>query len=604
MNMEETEERELLPEEEDAELESGGGDDLSEPSTESEAAETGSAKSGWRGMMVGIGIGVAIAVGGMQFLNKPAQTEPNPSAAGTELAATEPVASQTVTVATVETTTVARTLNATGTVQAYDLLPILPQATGLQIQQVLVDEGDRVKAGQVLAILDDELERSQIAEADTQVDSAKSSLMDRQAGVNQAEGSVFRAEAAQSEAESAVSQAEAAKAEAEAGLQQAIASKAEATAAVSQAQAALAETEAGREQAIANLAKAKADREQADRELERYQQLADAGAISQQELDNRRTAAENAREAVRVAEANIKSAEARIESAKANIASMEARVSSADSNVSSAKARVSSANSNISSAKARLESAIANVRISRSQLTSARANAESAAANVRSTQIRVQQMETQQDRTLVRAPEAGIIAERIARVGDVTSNSNKLFSIIANGELELHVKVPETQLPLVKTGAPVMVSSDADNRIQVRGVVREIAPLVDQQSRQATVKVRLPSDSILKPGMFLQAAITTSNAPALTVPAKAVLPEGEGDAIVYRLVGEDKVQAQKVEVGEVAAESATDLNNARVEIKSGLNVGDRVVVEGAAYLKDGDRVLIADEQSVIPKTEL
>ncbi|MEB3828679.1 efflux RND transporter periplasmic adaptor subunit [Phormidium sp. CCY1219] len=559
---------------------------------------------GWKGLMAGMGIGIVLAVGGMRFLDKPAaETAQDPPPAQAQLTA-ESAPSQTVTVATVARATVGRTLDARGTVQAYDLLPVLPQQPGLQIQQVLVDEGDFVKAGQPMAILDDALQRSQIGEAIAQLDSAESGKLERQAAVSAAEAALSQALASQSEAEAALSQALAAQSEAEAGRQQALAAKSEAQAAVSQAEAAKVEARAGREQAVANLAKAKAELAQAERELERYQTLAAAGAISQQELDTRRTTAENAKEAVRVAEANIKSADARIQSAIANISSMQARVSSAESNIRSAEARLESAIANVKSARSRLQRSSANVSSAEAQVESARANVSSAEANIRSSQARVQQVQTQQARTTVRAPAPGIVAERIARVGDITSNSKKLFSIVANNELEVHVKVPETQLPQVKIGAPATITSDADSRIQVRGTVRDIAPLVDEESRQATVKVRLPNNELLKPGMFLRAAITTSQQEALTVPAKAVLPQPDGSGMVYRVLDNRTVQAQSVEVGEITAAEGTDLSTAQVEIKSGLAPGDRLVVEGAAYLKDGDRIAIEQENPVPPNVEL
>lgn len=560
--------------------------------------------SDWKKLILGMGIGVAIAVVGMHLLNNRPEEEPAANSSAAEVPNAEPVANQTVTVAIAESARVERSLNATGTVQAFDLLPVLPQASGLQIKQVLVDEGEVVEAGQVLAILDDAVERSQITEAEAQIDSARSALADRQAAIAIAEAAVSQALATQSEAEAAVATAEAAVAEVEAGAGQVEAALLEATSGVSQAIAAKAEAEAGLEQTRASLAQAQAELAQAERERDRYQQLAEAGAVSTQELETRSTAAENARERVRVAEANIRSAEARITSSEANIASMRSRVVSAKSNEEIAKARLQSAQSNVNSAQARRESAIANVRIARSQLDSARANANSSAASLRSTQARAQQVETQQERTVVRAPKAGIIAERVARVGDVTSNAKQLFSIIANGQLELQVRIPETQLSQIQIGAPVQVTSDADSRINVAGTVREIAPLVDEQSRQATVKVSLPSDSILRPGMFLRAGITTSAAQAITIPGKAVLPQADGKAIVYRLVGEDIVQAQPVEMGEVASGSPTDLSSTRVEIKSGLSLGDRVVVEGAAYLKDGDRIRIAEDFSPTPQVEL
>lgn len=548
---------------------------------------------------VGVVIGVVIALGGMGFTDTGKEKVPAAKADGNVTAGTLAApgasqgASQTVTVAAVKSDRIARKVEATGTVQALDLLPILPQAPGLQIQQVLVDEGDYVTAGQVMAILDDSMVRSQVLDAQAQVESMRSLQVQSETGVWQAKSALAGAQAGETEAQAAISQAEAALAEAEAGLKSAIAAKSEVEAALAGAKAAKVEAEALRAQAVANLAKAKTELAQAERELERYQSLANAGAISQQELDIRLTRVENALEAVRVAEANIKSADARIQSAVATISSTEARLRSAESNVSSASARVASATGNIRSAAARWERAKEQVASAQSQVESARATVKSAAANVISSQARAEQVQTQREQTLVRAPASGIVAERIARVGDVTNGAGRLFSIIANGELELHVKIPETQLPLVKIGASVQVTSDADPRISLQGTVREISPLIDANSRQATVKVSLPSSDLLRAGMFLRAAITTSTTEGLIVPAKAVLPQADGSSIVYRLTENNIVQAQPVEIGQVI-DNSNNLSQASIEIRSGLDVGDIIVVDGAPFLKNGDRVKVVD----------
>jgi RND family efflux transporter MFP subunit len=271
------------------------------------------------------------------------------------------------------------------------------------------------------------------------------------------------------------------------------------------------------QQRQAALGQARATLAEAQTNLQRYQQLAQAGAIARQELETRATAAATAREAVRLQQANISSAQ----------------------------------------------------------------------ADVRSSEARVQQLQTQLGQTIVRAPASGIVAEKIARIGDVANPSQKLFSIIRNGQIELQAKVPAIQLPQVEISAPVLVTSDTDNRVRLQGQVREIAPLVNEQSRQATVRIDLPPTSLLRPGMFARAAITTTTTTGVTVPAKAVLPQPDGSAVVFLLTGEDTVQAQKVEVGEVES-------GGNVEIQSGLKPGDRVVVAGAGYLKDGDRVRIAN----------
>jgi RND family efflux transporter MFP subunit len=207
---------------------------------------------------------------------------------------------------------------------------------------------------------------------------------------------------------------------------------------------------------------------------------------------------------------------------------------------------------------------------------------------VRSSVAKLQQLQTQLGQTVVRAPVSGIVAEKIVNLGDVTNGTQKLFTLIGNGALELQAQVPATQLPQVRTGASAKITSDTDSRVSLSGTVREIAPLVNAQSRQALVRIDVPATTLLRPGMFARAAITTTTNTGVTVPNKAIQPQSDGSIMVFLLSGEDKVQARKVEVGEV-------VNGGNVEIKNGLKQGDRVVVAGAGYLKDGDRVRIASQ---------
>ncbi|MBD2046232.1 efflux RND transporter periplasmic adaptor subunit [Coleofasciculus sp. FACHB-64] len=412
--------------------------------------------SGWKGVALGVGIGIALTAGGMKLLSQP-KTAKKPDA--TQQAAPP---SQSVTATVAQSAVVARTLTTSGTVEARELIPVLSQTTGLQIQRVLVDEGQTVEAGQVMAVLDNSVLQAQLDRGKAQLESSQAAVRQRQA-------------------------------------------------ALAQSRATLAE---------------------AQRNLQRYQQLAQAGAISRQELDARATTAATAREEVRLAQANINSAEAEVRSSAANL----------------------------------------------------------------------QQLQTQLGQTQVRAPASGIVTrpkvddeiQQIARIGDVTSGSKPLFSIIRNGQLELEAQLPAIQLPQVKIGAPATITSDNDSRIRLQGRVREIAPLVNAQRREATVTIDLPQPSSgeslsLRPGMFARAAITTTTTTGVTVPAKAILPQPDGSAIVFLLSGEDTVQARKVELGEVASGDTR-------EIKSGLKPGDRVVVAGAGYLKEGDKVRVINSQ--------
>ena|GEM_PF-198682 len=521
----------------------------------------------WPTVLAGVGIGVAATLAAVHLM--PRQSAP--TAAQAKLATQTPI-SQTVTVAAVESAQVAQTLEATGTVVAYDLLPVLPQANGLQIKQVLVAEGDAVEKGQVMAVLDDSVLRSQIAEAVAKVQSADST-------VEQAEAQVQQAQSAQQEAQAGVAQAQA-------GVEKAIADAAQAKTGVGQAQAGVGQAQAGVSQAKAGIASAQAKLDQAQREVNRTQNLATQGVISQQDLEQRKTERLTAVQDLNSSQADLNKA-----AEEQNKAAEEVR---------SAQAKVATAEANISTARAALSSARAKVNTAGSAVSSARANVGNNAASVRSNDARVKQLQTQLEQTVVRAPDSGTIAERIGRVGDVSAGNQKLFSIIRGNKLELQLKVPETQLSQVRPGTAVRITSDSDKRIKLEGTVRDISPLVDPQNRQATVKIDLPQNALLRSGMFLRASISTATAQGLKVPAKAILPQSDGGAVVYKLVGEDKVVAQPVQVGEISGGAVGDLTDAKVEVKKGLKAGDRVVVAGAGYLKDGDRVKVVPESAEKP----
>jgi len=409
--------------------------------------ESGKSAKGYGKLLVGVGIGVAIALGGSRLLSGLA-----PPATDDAPAAPAQVSAQTVTVAPVQTGQVSERLTVTGTVQAADLLAVTPQISGLQIREVLVREGDRVAAGQPLVILDDTELRTQIQQAQAQIEVAQAQLQQQQATL-------------------------------------------------SQAQARLAEAESNRQ---------------------RYQSLANQGAVSREELDSRATQALTTREDVGVARATVASAEANIRSQRSALASLQ----------------------------------------------------------------------TQLNRTTVVAPLAGIVAERPASVGNVSSTSNAVVSLIQGNQLELLAEVPQAQLSQVQVGAPVRVTSSTDSEVLVEGAVQEIQPLVDPETRTAKVLVRLPVSDRLRSGMFLTAAIQSGQRSGLTVPATALLPQPDGSVRVYVLDADQTAVARTVEIGARVPGNGDESD--RVEILQGLAAGEQVIVAGASYVQEGDTVTVAE----------
>lgn len=295
---------------------------------------------------------------------------------------------------------------------------------------------------------------------------------------------------------------------------------------------------------------------------------------------------------------------------QADIRRQEAQVAVAQAQVKQQRAALAQAQATLSEAQQNLEryrSLAEQGAVSQEELTSrqtqaatareavgvAQANVESAAANVRSQQAELDRLRTQLSQTVVRAPAAGVVAERRATVGDVSSSSTPVVTLIQNNQLELEAEVPQAQLDQVVVGAPVTITSSSDSRIRLQAAVRSINPLVEADTRTAIVKIGLPPSDLLRPGMFLQGEVVTGKRQGIVVPTDAVLPQADGLNQVYVLGPNNQVTARSVDLG--TRLPPKEGQPARVEVTQGLQPGESVVTSGAGYLQDGDGVQVVDQ---------
>ena len=200
------------------------------------------------------------------------------------------------------------------------------------------------------------------------------------------------------------------------------------------------------------------------------------------------------------------------------------------------------------------------------------ASADETAANV-------QQLRAQIDQTIIRAPDQGLVTKRFAHIGDVASNGEALFEMIRKGELELRAQVTQSDLSRLRPGISAALS---DSVRSVKGTIFQISPTVDSATRLGTVRIAIPPNSGFKPGMFVQGSVQIGQVDALLVPNSSVLADGESNYVFIYQNG--KAKKQLVTVGSRTSESA--------EIKSGVALGDAVIVAGAGFLEDNDIVAL------------
>jgi len=221
----------------------------------------------------------------------------------------------------------------------------------------------------------------------------------------------------------------------------------------------------------------------------------------------------------------------------------------------------------------------------RAALVQAKANLAAADANLQ----RLQELEAFKH---VTAPFAGIITKRDIDVGALIDTSGKpLFLLSQTDPLRVYVSVPQSYANLVKTGQTVVVTQAELHNQQFKGQVTRTSGAIDASTRTMQVEVSLPNkDGVLLPGAYVQVALPLTASASLSIPANALLFRGEGTRVAV-IDAQGKVTLHAVTLGRN--------NGTTVEVTSGLQATDRLVLNPPDSLVDGD--VVTTRQPATPK---
>jgi RND family efflux transporter MFP subunit len=197
----------------------------------------------------------------------------------------------------------------------------------------------------------------------------------------------------------------------------------------------------------------------------------------------------------------------------------------------------------------------------------------------------VKEAETMLSYTRITAPFAGVITRKLADVGDLvgdmTTPNKPLLEMEDPTTLRLEADVPEAVVGKLTLGDKLLVRISA-LEAELAGVISEISPAADPGSRTFLVKLDLPSAPGLRAGQFGRVTMPVGETSALRVPAAAAVLRGQME-IVF-VVRDGKAQLRIVKTGKRIG--------GEVELVSGVDAGEKVVVENVAALVDGQPVTI------------
>lgn len=191
-------------------------------------------------------------------------------------------------------------------------------------------------------------------------------------------------------------------------------------------------------------------------------------------------------------------------------------------------------------------------------------------------------LQLQLDWTKIRSLSEGYITERLIEVGDRVNANQQVYTIEDFKPLLIRVFVPTSDSIKLKTGMPTEVTTEVIKGALFEGSVKLINPRIDVQTGTVKVTVEVFDDSLrLKPGMFVEARIIIGmKENVLVIPRKAILYKQN---LTYVFVlNRNQVSQREITLGLTEEDD--------VEIVSGLEEGETIVVVGVESLKDGQRV--------------
>ena len=481
-----------------------------------------------------------------------------------QLAAQEP-AFEILREATVENGRITATVNATGSIEPEALVTLTFRSTGT-IQQVNVERGQTVQAGDVLATLDTEELQLGVQQAEDALriqeltrqqrlnnELSPATLASSQADIDAASAQLAVAQANQAAAEAAVQQAQAQKAQLVAGATEAAIAAAEAQVASAEAQQKTAQITYDRVLECFDYKVPGTDQKQ--------EVCPGLGATEEQARYN----LNNANVALAAAQAQL--AETKAGPRPADIQAANAAIASAQANVLAAQGNVAVAEANLSRAQAAFD---------RMQEPPTEDELAILDAQIASAQTSLAVAQLRLDQSIIVAPIDGTVASVLINAGEQASPGAPAITVVNEDAFHINVNVDEIDIDQISVGQDVEVSLDALQDTVLTGTIAEISPTSASAGGVVTylVTINIVADEgvTLRPGMSANASIVVEEVDnVLIVPNWAIRLDREtGNAYVLQKMADGTTSETIVETG---------LRNEQFsEVLSGLQAGDVVVV--------------------------
>jgi multidrug efflux pump subunit AcrA (membrane-fusion protein) len=214
-----------------------------------------------------------------------------------------------------------------------------------------------------------------------------------------------------------------------------------------------------------------------------------------------------------------------------------------------------------------------------------------AKAKVEQAQAHLGLLKVQLEFAEIRSSSAGTITEQFMYPGDMAKPDAPIFTVMDLSVAVGRVQLPETEIAGVRVGSPCTFTPADGGGTSFAGRISVLNQAVDPMKRTVEAWCEIPNANLtLRSGAFGEAQIVTGTAAhSVTVPLAAVqFAEGSKKGIVMVAGAKGTAEKKEVDTGQVF--------EGKVQVKSGINAGDSVIVEGGYGLPDGAQIQLAEDK--------
>lgn len=215
-----------------------------------------------------------------------------------------------------------------------------------------------------------------------------------------------------------------------------------------------------------------------------------------------------------------------------------------------------------------------------SNLDQAVSNRDATRSELAAAQARVMRAKQQLDRTVIRAPFAGVVTERVLQLGEWAESGAVIVRLVDPRSLEVQARVPSSALAFVKEGSELNLMASPE---RASAKVRAVVPVGDDRSRLYELRLTL-TNTKWPAGQTLRVEVPTAAArEVIAIPRDGLVLRRTGTS-VFRILDDDTAERVSVSTGIAAGEF--------IEVENGIRPGDRVVIRGGERLRDGQKVQV------------